>query len=140
MARIHHLAIVVEDIQPALEFWHTALGLPLSKIERNEGESVEIAFLPFGDSGRENGGEIELLAPIDTTSGVAKYLAKRGAGMHHLCIEVDDIGATMQRLKEHSVELINDAPKFNDDGTQYCFVHPKSTFGVLVELYQVQKP
>src|SRR3954462_1201320 len=74
MARINHLAIVVDDIQKALSFWHDALGLDLGKVERNEGEEVEIAFLPLGE------GEIELLAPINETSGVAKYLAKRGAG------------------------------------------------------------
>lgn len=131
MARINHLAIVVEDIKPALAFWHDALGLPLGKVETNAGEEVEIAFLPLGES------EIELLAPINETSGVAKYLAKRGAGMHHVCIEVDDVAATMQRLIEHHIELINDTPKTHPDGTKYCFVHPKSAFGVLVELYEL---
>src|SRR5438034_7369241 len=95
MARINHLAVVVEDIQAALAFWHDALGLPLGKVERNAGEEVEIAFLPLGES------EIELLAPINDTSGIAKYLARRGAGMHHVCIEVDDVAATMQRLTAH---------------------------------------
>ena len=75
MARINHLAVVVEDIQSALAFWHDALGLPLGKVERNEGEEVEIAFLPIGES------EIELLAPTNQTSGIAKYMAKRGPGM-----------------------------------------------------------
>jgi methylmalonyl-CoA/ethylmalonyl-CoA epimerase len=131
MARINHLAIVVEDIEAALGFWRDALGLALGKMERNEREEVDIAFLPLGD------GEIELLAPINETSGVAKYLAKRGAGMHHLCLEVDDIVTTMQRLTSHGVELLNDAPKVNADGTKYCFVHPKSAFGVLVELYEM---
>src|ERR1041385_4478338 len=107
MAQINHLAIVVEDIEAALGFWHEALGLPLGKVERNEGEEVNIAFLPLGES------EIELLAPVNETSGVAKYLAKRGTGMHHLCIEVDDIAATMKRLREHGIELINDTPKTN---------------------------
>ena len=133
MARINHLAIVVEDIPAALAFWHEALGLPLGKVERNAGEEVEIAFLPLGDS------EIELLAPINDTSGIAKYLAKRGAGMHHVCIEVDDVAATMQRLTAHNVELINDTPKTNPDGTKYCFIHPKSAFGVLVELYELAR-
>lgn len=131
MARINHLAIVVEDIEPALAFWHDALGLPLGKVEHNAGEEVEIAFLPLGES------EIELLAPINETSGIAKYLAKRGAGMHHVCIEVDDVAATMQHLTEHHIELINDTPKTRPDGTKYCFVHPKSAFGVLVELYEL---
>jgi len=133
MARINHLAIVVEDIPAALAFWHEALGLPLGKVERNAGEEVEIAFLLLGES------EIELLAPINDTSGIAKYLAKRGAGMHHVCIEVDDVAATMQRLTAHNVELINDAPKTNPDGTKYCFIHPKSAFGVLVELYELAR-
>ncbi len=130
MARINHLAIVVEDVQAALGFWRDALGLDLGKVQRNEGEEVDIAFLPLGE------GEIELLAPINQTSGVAKYLAKRGAGMHHICLEVDDIAATMRRLTDHGVELLNDTPKVNDHGVKYCFVHPKSAFGVLVELYE----
>jgi methylmalonyl-CoA/ethylmalonyl-CoA epimerase len=131
MARINHLAILVEDIQGALRFWRDALGLELGKVENNEREEVEIAFLPLGQ------GEIELIAPVNETSGVAKYLAKRGAGMHHLCLEVDDIAATMRRLSEHGIELLNDAPKVNDEGVKYCFVHPKSAFGVLVELYEM---
>jgi methylmalonyl-CoA/ethylmalonyl-CoA epimerase len=131
MARINHLAIVVEEIEAALGFWRDALGLPLGKVERNDGEEVHIAFLPLGES------EIELIAPANETSGVAKYLAKRGAGMHHLCLEVDDIVATMQRLVSHGVELLNDTPKINTEGTKYCFIHPKSAFGVLVELYEI---
>jgi len=133
MAKINHLAVVVDDVDKALTFWHEALGLPLGKVERNEREEVNIAFLPL------ESGEIELLAPINETSGVAKYLAKRGAGLHHVCIEVPDIDATMQRLKSHGIELLNDTPKSNDEGTKYCFVHPKSAFGVLVELYQLAK-
>src|SRR5512140_598643 len=105
MARINHLAIVVDDVPAALGLWRDALGLDLGKVQRNEGEEVDIAFLPLGE------GEIELLAPINQTSGVAKYLAKRGAGMHHICLEVDDIAATMRRLTEHGVELLNDTPK-----------------------------
>lgn len=133
MLKINHLAIVVEDMPAALSFWRDALGLPLGKVERNTGEEVDIAFLPLGES------EIELLAPINETSGVAKYLAKRGAGMHHLCIEVDNIAATMERLRTHGVELINDTPKAHPDGTQYAFIHPKSAFGVLLELYELKK-
>jgi methylmalonyl-CoA/ethylmalonyl-CoA epimerase len=131
VAKINHLAIIVEDIDAALGFWRDALGLQLGKVERNEGEEVNIAFLPL------ESGEIELLAPINQTSGVAKYMAKRGAGMHHICLEVNDITATMQRLVKHGVELLNDTPKVNEDGTKYCFIHPKSAFGVLVELYEL---
>lgn len=133
MARINHLAVVVDDISTALNFWHEALGLPLGAVRRNDSEEVDIAFLPLAD------GEIELLAPINETSGVARYLAKRGAGLHHVCLEVDDLEATIVRLKARDIELINDVPKINPDGTHYCFVHPRSANGVLVELYFVPK-
>ena len=128
--RINHVAVVVESLDTALGFWRDALGLPLDKTESNPGENVEIAFLPVGDS------EIELLQPTDPESGIGKYLAKRGAGMHHLCVEVADIDAAMTRLTEHGAELINTTPRVRDDGTRYAFVHPKSTGGVLTELAQ----
>ena len=133
MPRLNHLAVVVENIPAALAFWHEALGLPLGAVRRNDTEEVDIAFLPLAE------GEIELLAPVNDTSGVARYLAKRGAGLHHLCLEVDDLEATIARLKAHNIELINESPKTNPDGTRYCFVHPRSAGGVLVELYYVPK-
>ena len=126
----NHLAVVVDDLPGALHFWRDALGLPIGKIQHSEAEEVDIAFLPL------DGGEIELLAPINTTSGVAKYLAKRGAGMHHICLEVPDLLAAMARLTEHGIELINEQPRVGADGKAYCFIHPKSANGVLVELYQ----
>lgn len=128
--RIDHVAIVVEDVQQALTFWRDALGLPLAKVERNADEEVDIAFLPLGES------EIELIAPLNQTSGVAKYLAKRGMGMHHLCVEVEDLDGVVTRLRQHGIELINDVPKVNDHGVRYCFVHPKSAKGVMLELYE----
>lgn len=133
MAKLNHLAIVVNNVDSALGFWRDALGLQVRQAERNEGEEVDLAFLPAGDS------DIELISPINETSGVAKFLAKHGPGMHHLCIEVDDILATMQRLKEHKVMLLNDTPKVNEEGTKYCFIHPKSAYGVMVELYEKAK-
>jgi methylmalonyl-CoA/ethylmalonyl-CoA epimerase len=131
--KINHIAIVVEDVNTALTFWRDALGLPLQHTERNAEEAVDIAFLPAGES------EVELIAPISPDSGVAKYLAKKGAGLHHLCLEVDDIAACMERLKTQGVELINDTPKTRPEGTKYAFVHPKSTGGVLLELYELVK-
>jgi methylmalonyl-CoA/ethylmalonyl-CoA epimerase len=132
--KINHIAIVVEDVNEALKFWQQALGLPLAQVEHNEDEAVDIAFLPLGES------EIELIAPFTEESGVAKYLAKRGAGMHHLCLEVDDVEAVMQRLVAGGAELINETPRTRPDGRRYAFVHPRSTGGVLLELYEeVQK-
>jgi methylmalonyl-CoA/ethylmalonyl-CoA epimerase len=128
--RIDHVALVVDDLEAALSFWRDVLGLPLAKTEDNPGEQVQIAFLPLGES------EIELLQPTEPESGIGKFLAKRGAGIHHLCVEVDDLGAMMQRLAARGVEMINQAPRVRPDGTQYAFVHPRSAFGVLLELYQ----
>jgi methylmalonyl-CoA/ethylmalonyl-CoA epimerase len=128
--KINHIAVVVEDVNTALNFWQQALGLPLHHVEHNADEAVDIAFLPLGE------GEIELIAPFTEDSGVARYLSKRGAGLHHLCIEVEDIEAALQQIKLSGAELINETPRTRPDGTQYAFVHPRSTGGVLLELYE----
>jgi methylmalonyl-CoA/ethylmalonyl-CoA epimerase len=130
--KINHLAIVVPRLDDALRFWRDALGLELRATEENPGENVNIGFLAIGDS------QIELLEPTVPESGIGKYLEKRGPGMHHICLEVADLEAAMQRLREHGIELINDTPKTRrEDGIRYCFVHPKSAFGVMVELYEL---
>ena len=129
--KINHIAIVVEDMDKALEFWNNAFGLTLHERRINNDEEVEVAFLPIGE------GEIELAYPITEDSGVAKYLAKRGPGIHHICIEVDDIDVAIKQITDSGAELINDGPKLRPDGTKYAFVHPKSTGGVLVELLEL---
>lgn len=131
---INHLAIVVPDIAAALGFWRDALGLPVSAIEENAAEEVQIAFLPAGS------GQIELLAPTNETSGIARYMAKRGAGMHHLCLEVPALEPALARMKAHGVELINEEPRVNSEGRRYAFIHPRSASGVLVELYERLAP
>ena len=128
--RLDHLAIVVADIEEALAFWRDALGLEVSEVAEVPRERSAIAFLPL-----ENG-EIELVQPTDEASGVARYLSKRGPGMHHICLEVDDLDAMLQRLKERGVQLINPEPVTKENGVRYAFIHPKSAFGVLVELYE----
>jgi methylmalonyl-CoA/ethylmalonyl-CoA epimerase len=131
-AGLNHLAIAVTNLEDALAFYRDALGLTLQRIEDVPSEAVRVAFLPLGD------GEIELMQPTRDDTGVAKWLAKRGPGMHHVCIQVSDIGATLARLKAHQVELINPEPVQKPDGTRYAFIHPKSAYGVLVELYQLK--
>lgn len=131
--KIDHIAVVVSDMDAALGFWEKALGLTVEATEHNEHEAVEVAFLPVGES------RIELLKPTTEDSGIAKYLAKRGAGMHHLCIAVPDIEAAMKHIANAGVELINETPRTREDGTRYVFVHPKSTGGVMVELYEYKK-
>jgi methylmalonyl-CoA/ethylmalonyl-CoA epimerase len=130
MTRINHVAVVVADLDEALRFWRDALGLPLSGKETVAAEAVDVAFLPVGES------KIELLQPTDDASGVARYLARRGPGLHHLCLEVDDIDGMLARLQAHAVELINPTALSREDGTRYAFVHPRATGGVLVELYE----
>ena len=129
--KVDHIAVVVPDLDAALKFWVEAFGLALERVESVPREGVDVAFLPVGDS------EIELLQPTDPESGVARYLEKRGPGLHHLCFEVDDIDATLARLKAAEIPLITETAVAGDDGKKYAFVHPKGTGGVLVELYEL---
>jgi len=129
--RIDHIAIVVEDIDSALGFWHDALGLELDHIEDVPEQKSLVAFLPA------SGSEVELVKPTTDDSGVARYLQKRGPGMHHICFEVDDIDAILTQLREKGVRLINETPITSSDGKKLAFIHPESTGGVLVELYQL---
>jgi len=130
--KINHVAIVVPDLDAALAIYQEALGLEVSSVREVEEEEVVVGFLPVGD------GEIELLQPTNDTSGVARYMGKRGPGIHHLCLEVDDIEGTMAALKAAGAELINEEPRTGEGGRKYAFVHPKSTYGVLIELYESQ--
>jgi methylmalonyl-CoA/ethylmalonyl-CoA epimerase len=129
--KIDHVAIVVEDIDESLSFWRDALGLQLQEQRDVPVEKSRIAFLPLGDS------EIELVQPTTPDSGIAKYLAKRGQGLHHVCLEVDDIDGMLVELQARGVRMINDLPRISPDGRRYAFVHPESAGGVLVELYQI---
>jgi methylmalonyl-CoA/ethylmalonyl-CoA epimerase len=131
VTRIDHIAVVVADIEGALSFWRDGLGIEMSHLQDVPAEKSQVAFLPVGDS------YIELVKPTTDDSGLAKYLEKRGPGMHHVCLEVDDIVAMLARLKERDIQLINETPVTGSDGKKYAFVHPKSAFGVLVELYEL---
>lgn len=128
--KIAHIAVVVPDLAEANRFWVDALGLELDRVETVPEQAVDIAFVPVGDS------DIELLRPVDAESGVARYLEKRGPGIHHICFEVDDIEAMLARLKSFDIPLINEEPTVDRHGTKIAFVHPKGTGGVLVELYE----
>ncbi len=128
--RIDHVAVVVENMEDATAFWQDALGLKISHTEDIPEQESVIAFLPVGNS------EIELVKPTTETSGIVRYLNKRGPGVHHLCFEVDDLQATLDRLDAQGVELINREPVAGAGGTRVAFVHPRSANGVLVELYE----
>jgi methylmalonyl-CoA/ethylmalonyl-CoA epimerase len=129
--RIDHIAILVDDLDNTLAFWRDALGLELSHRENNPDEQAEIAFLPSGDS------QIELVRPTTQDSGLARYLEKRGPGMHHICLQVEDIEGMLARLKAKGIQLINEQPRIGSDGRKYAFVHPKSAHGVMLELYEL---
>lgn len=131
--KINHLAVVVHSVDEALTFWRDALGLPFDGIEDVPDEAVKIGFLDVG------GVHIELLEPTTDDSGVAKYLDKRGPGMHHLCLEVDDLEAAMAELAAKGVQLIYETPRTRDNGRRYTFIHPKSTGGVMIELYEARE-
>ena len=128
--KINHVAIVVQDIDAALNFWRQTFGLELDQVEDVPSQKSKVAFLPLGES------EIELVQPTTSDSGLANFLEKRGEGMHHICIEVSDIDATLAELKSKGVRLINEVPE-ELPGRKMAFIHPKAANGVLVELYQL---
>ncbi len=127
---INHVALVVADMETSLTFWRDALGMQVQELRDVPTEESRIAFLPVA------GSEVELVLPTTADSGIAKFLAKRGPGMHHVCLEVDDLDAMLRLLKGRGVRLINERARVSASGTRYAFVHPESTGGVLVELYQ----
>ncbi|MDQ3006917.1 MAG: methylmalonyl-CoA epimerase, partial [Chloroflexota bacterium] len=126
--KINHVAVVVDDMEKALSFWRDALDMDLHELRDVPAEQSQVAFLPLP------GSEVELVMPTTDDSGIAKYLSKRGPGMHHICLEVDDIEGMLEQLRSKNVRLINEEPRSTSDGKKYAFIHPESTAGVLVEL------
>jgi methylmalonyl-CoA epimerase len=127
--KIDHIAIVVRSIGEALQAYRGALGLELADVKEMPEDAVRVAFLPVGES------EIELVEPLANNSGVAKLLEKQGEGLHHICLEVDDIKAALQDLATKGVQLIDEQPRQGAHGL-VAFLHPKSTHGVLIELIE----
>lgn len=128
--KINHVAIAVKDVEDSLKFWRDALGLEVDHVEDVPSQKSEVVFIPVGDS------EIELVKPTSPDTGVAKFLDEKGGGMHHLCLEVDSIEEMLSQLKEKGVWLINETP-LELPGRKMAFIHPKSTGGVLIELYEI---
>jgi methylmalonyl-CoA/ethylmalonyl-CoA epimerase len=129
LGRVHHVAVVVADLDGALRFWRDSLGLRVGEVLPIEHDRVTIAFLPVGES------SIELVQPTDDTTGVARFLASRGEGFHHVCFEVANIAETLMRLEVDGIELIDTAPRKGAEGP-VAFIHPRSCHGVLVELIE----
>jgi methylmalonyl-CoA/ethylmalonyl-CoA epimerase len=128
--KLNHIAIAIPEIEGALGFWQDALGLKLDHVEDVPSQKAQVGFLPVGES------EIELVKPTESDTGVARFLEKKGAGLHHICFEVDDLDEMILQLKAKGVQMIDDVPKLLE-GRKLAFIHPKSSTGVLVELYQI---
>jgi methylmalonyl-CoA epimerase len=129
MFSIDHLGIAVKSLAAAKEFY-SKLGMSLSPEEIVEGEQVRVVMVPTGDS------RIELLEPTSETSAIAKFLAKRGEGLHHVCLRVPDLPTVVTKLKQDGVRLVSEEIKIGAGGHRYVFVHPSSAGGVLLELVE----
>ncbi|RMG56299.1 MAG: methylmalonyl-CoA epimerase [Acidobacteria bacterium] len=130
MSKIDHLGIAVRSIAEALKFFRDTLGLPLKGEEIVPDQRVRVAMLPLGDA------RIELLEATDEQSPIARFIARRGEGLHHVCIAVEDIEATLDRLKAAGVRLVDEVPRCGAGGHKIAFLHPSSTHGVLIELVE----
>jgi len=130
MSKIEHIGIAVKDMAASVTLYQKLLNTAVYKIETVESERVQTAFLQRGPN------KIELLEALSDESPIAKFLEKKGEGIHHVAFEVDDIVAEMARLKSEGFVLLSDEPKAGADNKLVCFVHPKSAGGVLVELVQ----
>ncbi|MDD2283102.1 MAG: methylmalonyl-CoA epimerase [Eubacteriales bacterium] len=128
--KIDHLGIAVEDLEVAVQLYRDTLGLEYAGEETVAEQKVKTAFFPLGES------SIELLAPTDPDSPVAKFIAKRGAGIHHIAFRVDDVAKAIEELTARGVRMIDTVPRDGAHGAKIAFIHPKSTPGVLVELCQ----
>ncbi len=130
--RIDHIGIAVRSLDQALRFYRDHLEMELEGTEDVAGEKVRVAMLPVGES------RIELLEPTDPDSAIARFLGKRGEGLHHVALKVENLTAVMEKMKAAGVRLINSEPAIGAGGHLYAFVHPQSTGGVLIELVEDQ--
>ncbi len=130
MKQVEHIGIAVKDLKHAESLFNALLNTTAYKTEAVESEGVKTLFYKTGNT------KIELLEASNSQSPIAKFIEKRGEGIHHIAFEVDDIYAEMERLKNAGFELLSDVPKKGADNKLICFLHPKSTNGVLVEICQ----
>lgn len=130
MLKIEHIGIAVKDIEASNALFTKLFNRPPYKMEVVESEGVSTSFFQMGES------KIELLEATNETSAIAKFIEKRGEGIHHIAYDVADIRAEMQRLKDEGFQLLNEEPKKGADNKLVCFLHPKGTNGVLIELCQ----
>jgi len=130
IGKLDHIGIAVESLEKRLPFWADALGLPVASIETVDSEQVKVAFLPVG------GSRVELLEATDVASPVAKFIDRRGEGIHHLTLSVSDLDGLLVRLREKGVAILGDASRRGAGGSRVAFLHPRAAGGVLVELVE----
>lgn len=130
VVRINHIGLATADLSDGLAFFCDGLGMALQSTEAVPGDAVEVAFLPVGES------RVELLAPVGEEGPLQKFLLNRGPGVHHICLEVEDLLGMLRQLAEQGVELIDKEPRAGAHGTSVAFIHPKSANGVLIELVE----
>jgi methylmalonyl-CoA/ethylmalonyl-CoA epimerase len=129
---IDHLGVAVASLERALSFWRDTLGARASDPEEVPGEGVRVVFLPLGET------RLELLEPLSPASPIARFLEKRGEGIHHVCVRVADLDAAVASLRERGMEIIPPDIRVGAGGRRIAFVHPRSTGGVLLELKEVR--
>lgn len=132
LKRVDHIAIIVRNLEQALVFYQDTLGIMPGEIKEIPTEQVRIAFLPMGGPG---GSEIELIEPTTSDSSLTKFLEKRGEGLHHICLEVDDIDSALVEMQEKGIAVLDEQPRIAAEG-RAIFIHPKAANGVLLELVE----
>jgi len=133
LKKINHIAIAVNDIEEAANFYQTVLGLKLSELEVVAAQKTKVGFLKIGES------NIELVQPAEQDSPLVKFLETKGQGIHHICFEVDDVESEVKAFIEKGAILIDRKPRSGAHDTKVAFVHPKSSSGVLIELCELPK-
>lgn len=126
--KVDHIGIAVKSLDEALKFYEDVLGIKCVSTEVVEEQKVKVAFLPVGDT------EVELLESTEENGPIAKFIEKRGEGIQHIAYKVDDIEKAIEEFKERGIRLIDEKPRYGAGGAKIAFLHPKSTFGVLIEL------
>ncbi|CAK7040904.1 methylmalonyl-CoA epimerase [Tissierella sp. P1] len=130
VGKVDHIGIAVKNLDETLKFYEDILGMKCVDKEVVEEQKVKVAFLPIGDT------EVELLESTEEDGPIAKFIEKKGEGIQHIAYRVDDIEKAIEELKEKGIKMIDEKPRYGAGGAKIAFLHPKSTFGVLIELCQ----
>jgi methylmalonyl-CoA epimerase len=132
LKKIEHIGVAVQNIEKSIPLFRDILGIPLEKVYESDAIKTKVAFFPLGDS------TIELIEAMDPSSPVAKFIQKRGEGIHHICFGVKNVEAALRHFEAQGIELLNRTPRRTENGDLIAFLNPKSTNGVLIELVEIE--